>query len=49
MQKQLIADFNLRKKELREDEDFLESHATENKVDKGRVKIAISQTHNDCE
>ena len=42
MQKQLIADYTLRKRELREDEEFLELAATENKVDKSKTKIEIS-------
>ena len=49
MQKQLIADFSLRKRELREDEEFLETEVAESKVQKHKLKLAISKTHNECE
>ena len=43
MQKQLIADYTLRRRELREDEIYLETEVTQSKVDKIRLKIALSK------
>jgi len=43
MQKQLISDYALRKRELREDEEHLETEITQCKVDKIRLKIALAK------
>ena len=49
MQKQLIADYTLRRRELREDEIYLETEVTQAKVDKIRLKIALSKEQDKCE
>lgn len=49
MQKQLIADFNLRKRELEDDQDFLDTELVQAKVDHFKLKIGLSETHNMCE
>lgn len=49
MQKQLIADLNLRKRELREDEDFLETQIAETQVAKVQTRVDIAKKHHECE
>ena len=49
MQKQLIADYTLRRRELREDEIYLETEVTQAKVDKIRLKIALNKEQDNCE
>ena len=49
MQKQLIADYTLRRRELREDEVHLETEVAQAKVDKIKMKIALSDMQNKCE
>lgn len=49
MQKQLIADFTLRKRELRDDEDFLEIAIGEARVAKAQTRIDITKKHKECE
>jgi hypothetical protein len=49
MQKQLIADYTLRKRELREDEEFLEYASAQTRMEKAKVKVDITQEHAKCE
>jgi len=49
MQKQLLADYALRKRELVEDEDFLDNEVTQAKVDGFKLKINLTETHQNCE
>ena len=49
MQKQLIADYTLRRRELREDEIYLETEVTQSKVDKIRLKLALNKEQDNCE
>ena len=42
MQKQLIADYTLRRRELREDEIYMETEVTQSKVDKIKLKLALN-------
>ena len=43
MQKQLIGDYTLRRRELREDEIYMESEVTQSKVDKIKLKLALNE------
>ena len=49
MQKQLIGDYTLRRRELREDEIYMESEVTQSKVDKIKLKLALNEEQNKCE
>ena len=49
MQKQLIADLTLRKRELREDEEFLEMQIAETRVAKVQTRVDIAKKHKECE
>ena len=42
MQKQLIGDYTLRRRELREDEIYMESEVTQGKLDRIKLKLALS-------
>ena len=42
MQKQLIGDYTLRRRELREDEVYMESEVTQSKVDRIKLKLALN-------
>ena len=48
MQKQLIADYTLRKRELNEDEDFLESQLAESRVTKAQTRVNIYKKQGEC-
>ena len=39
----------MRRRELREDEQYLETEVAQAKVDKIKIKMALSETHNKCE
>ena len=49
MQKQLIADYTLRKQELRDDEEFLENAIGEARVTKAQTRIDITKKNKECE
>ena len=49
MQKQLIADYTLRRRELSEDEVYMESEVTQSKVDKIKLKLSLSKLQDNCE
>ena len=49
MQKQLLADYALRKREFREDQIYMETEVAQGKVDKLRLKIALAEEQNKCE
>lgn len=48
-QKQLLGDYTLRRRELREDELYMEAEVTQSKVDKIKLKIALSKEQDNCE
>lgn len=49
MQKQLIGDYTLRRRELREDEIYMESEVTQGKLDRIKLKLALSKEQDKCE
>ena len=49
MQKQLIGDYTLRRRELREDEVYMETEVTQSKVDKIKLKLALTEEQDQCE
>ena len=49
MQKQLIADYTLRRRELREDEAYMETEVTQSKVDNIKLKLALNDEQANCE
>ena len=49
MQKQLIGDYTLRRRELREDEIYMETEVTQSKVDRIKLKLSLGEEQNNCE
>ena len=49
MQKQLIADYTLRRRELREDEAYMETEVTQGQVDKIKLRLALNAEQSKCE
>ena len=49
MQKQLIGDYTLRRRELREDEVYMETEVTQSKVDRIKLKIQLAEEQDKCE
>ena len=49
MQKQLIGDYTLRRRELREDEVYMETEVTQSKVDRIKLKLSLGEEQNSCE
>ena len=49
MQKQLIGDYTLRRRELREDEIYMESEVTQSKLDRIKLKLALNKEQDKCE
>ena len=49
MQKQLLADYTLRKREYRDDQVYMETEVAQGKVDKLRLKISLAEEQNKCE
>ena len=49
MQKQLIADYTLRKRELNEDDDFLEAQIAEARVVKAQTRVNIQKQQSQCQ
>ena len=43
MQKQLIGDYTLRRRELREDEIYMETEVTQGKLDHVKLRIALNK------
>ncbi len=48
LQKQKITDMNSKRKELREDQSFLDEEQLIAKVDNGKIKEKIAHLHNEC-
>jgi len=49
MQKQLVGDYTLRRRELREDEAYMETEVTQSKVDRVKLRLALNSEQNNCE
>ena len=49
MQKQILADYTLRKREYREDQVYMETEVAQGKVDKLKLKIRLAEEQNKCE
>mgnify|MGYP000032362640 CR=1 FL=1 len=48
MQTQMMADLSLKRRELREDEQFLSDELLQHKVDNYNLKVNLGKTHNEC-
>lgn len=45
----MIGDYTLRRKELRDDEVYMETEVTQSKVDRIKLKLSLGEEQNSCE